>query len=204
MNSVRMSVSIVPRDTLEAESLAVVLRAAGVAVDVPEAESTLQVVAVPRASRHRIEEVLDGTPHPNLLLVAEGDDTRTAALAQALRSSGVVSWRKTVAELVATVQSVAEGGSMPVENRAHSKDPFAQLTARERDVIGLVALGRTDDQVATLLGISANTVRTHVQHVLAKLQVSHRHAAAAAARKSPVMLARSAWIPSQRSGKAAS
>jgi DNA-binding NarL/FixJ family response regulator len=204
MSTVPVSVSIVPRHTLESESLAVVLRAAGVPVDDPDAESTLQVVALPRASRHRIEEVLDGTPHPNLLLVAEGDDSHTAALAQALHSSGVVSWRKTVAELVSTVRSVAEGGSMPVASKAHSKDPFAQLTARERDVIGLVSLGRSDDQVATLLGISSNTVRTHVQHVLAKLQVSHRHAAAALARKSPLMLARTAWIPSQRSGKAAS
>lgn len=204
MSTVKVSVSIVPRNTLESESLAVVLRAAGVPVDDPDAECTLQVVALPRASRHRIEEVLEGSPHHNLLLVAEGDEARTAALAQQLRSSGVVSWRKTVAELVSMVRSVAEGGTMPQESRLHSKDPFAQLTSRERDVIGLVALGRTDEQVATLLGISANTVRTHVQHVLAKLQVSHRHAAAALARKSPVMVSRTAWIPAQRSGRAAS
>lgn len=204
MSAVPVSVSIVPRHTLEAESLARVLRAAGMSVDEPDAETTLQIVALPRASRNGLEEVLDAPPHANLLLVAEADDAHTSTLAHALRSSGVVSWRRTVAEIVSAVQSVAQGGAMPVPNRAHSRDPFAQLTARERDVIGLVALGRTDDQVATLLGISSNTVRTHVQHVLTKLQVGHRHAAAALARKSPVMLARSAWIPSQRTGKAAS
>lgn len=55
------------------------------------------------------------------------------------------------------------------------------LTARERQVLELVSLGLTNAQIARRLGISAATVRTHVEHVLAKLGVPSRAAAAARA-----------------------
>lgn len=48
------------------------------------------------------------------------------------------------------------------------------LTRRERDVLRLVAEGRTNRQVGELLVISSATVRTHVEHALAKLGASTR------------------------------
>jgi DNA-binding CsgD family transcriptional regulator len=56
-----------------------------------------------------------------------------------------------------------------------------QLTARERDVLELVALGLTNGEVATRLFISAGTVRTHLEHVYDKLGVRTRAGAVAAA-----------------------
>jgi NarL family two-component system response regulator LiaR len=53
-----------------------------------------------------------------------------------------------------------------------------QLTSRERDVLALIAHGRSNKRIALELGISEKTVKTHVGHVLAKLGVTDRTQAA--------------------------
>jgi len=57
------------------------------------------------------------------------------------------------------------------------------LTPRELDVVALVAEGRTNRQIADALFISAKTASVHVSNILAKLGVSNRGEAAAAARR---------------------
>jgi RNA polymerase sigma factor (sigma-70 family) len=62
------------------------------------------------------------------------------------------------------------------EQAAPSFDPeLDQLTAREREVLRLIAQGYTYKEIATELFISAKTVETHVSSVLRKLQLSSRH-----------------------------
>jgi DNA-binding CsgD family transcriptional regulator len=53
------------------------------------------------------------------------------------------------------------------------------LTAREAEVLRLVAAGQTNRQIAAALGISDHTVRRHLQNVFARLGVPSRAAAAA-------------------------
>ena len=55
------------------------------------------------------------------------------------------------------------------------------LTAREREVLALVALGRTNRQIAEELFISENTAGVHVSNILGKLGVTGRGEAAAIA-----------------------
>jgi DNA-binding NarL/FixJ family response regulator len=65
----------------------------------------------------------------------------------------------------------AFAGAMPSE-----EDPeLDQLTAREKDVLRLIARGFAYKQVARRLSISIKTVETHVSSVLRKLQLSNRH-----------------------------
>jgi len=65
----------------------------------------------------------------------------------------------------------AFAGAMPSE-----EDPeLDQLTAREKDVLRLIARGFAYKQVARKLNISIKTVETHVSSVLRKLQLSNRH-----------------------------
>ncbi|TCD53538.1 response regulator transcription factor [Alloscardovia theropitheci] len=51
---------------------------------------------------------------------------------------------------------------------------FAELTARERDVIIQVAEGYTNEQIANTLHISIETVKTHIRHILPKIHASNR------------------------------
>lgn len=64
-------------------------------------------------------------------------------------------------------------------------DPVAVLTGREREVLGLVARGLTNKEIARELAVSPATVKAHVERIIAKLGVSDRTQAA-------VLVARSA------------
>lgn len=57
------------------------------------------------------------------------------------------------------------------------------LTPREREVFRLVAQGATVPETAAALGVSANTVKTHVKSAYAKLDIRTRAAAAHTARR---------------------
>ena len=52
------------------------------------------------------------------------------------------------------------------------------LTTREIDILKDLALGRSNAQISQSLGISVNTVKTHLKHIFKKLQVDNRPAAA--------------------------
>src|SRR5918996_1360034 len=61
--------------------------------------------------------------------------------------------------------------------------PFPDLTERERDVLELVAQGRSNPDIARRLGISEKTVRNHVSTIFAKLEVLGRPEAIVRARE---------------------
>jgi DNA-binding NarL/FixJ family response regulator len=62
------------------------------------------------------------------------------------------------------------------ERRDH--DAVSELTARELDVLRLVAAGKANKQIAIELAISERTARTHVSRILRKLRLSSRTQAA--------------------------
>jgi DNA-binding NarL/FixJ family response regulator len=92
-------------------------------------------------------------------------------------------------ELLRAVRVVAGGGSLlsPTVTRrvierfsgatsvAPSPHPgIAMLTDREREVLGWVATGRSNDEIAAALVVSPDTVRTHVSRAMAKLHARDR------------------------------
>jgi DNA-binding CsgD family transcriptional regulator len=54
-----------------------------------------------------------------------------------------------------------------------------ELTAREAEVLRLIAIGRSNADIAAVLAISLNTVATHVRNILAKTGCANRTEAAA-------------------------
>ena len=60
--------------------------------------------------------------------------------------------------------------------------PFPELTARERQVLDLLAAGRSNHQIAERLGLSGKTVANHVSAIFGKLQVADRTQAVLRAR----------------------
>jgi two-component system, NarL family, response regulator LiaR len=67
---------------------------------------------------------------------------------------------------------------------ARTADPLAVLSAREREILGLVAEGLRNREIAERLFLSEATVKTHVRNVLKKLRFRNRAQAAAFAARS--------------------
>jgi DNA-binding CsgD family transcriptional regulator len=85
-------------------------------------------------------------------------------------------------ELTAARRSFAELGAVPAEREAAALITPAYpsgLTAREVEVLRLVATGRTNPEIATLLFLSEKTVARHLSNIFSKLEVTSRTAAAA-------------------------
>jgi two-component system, LuxR family, response regulator FixJ len=83
-------------------------------------------------------------------------------------------------ELIARVRRSIRRGK---ERRPDRDDALAELTPREREVLALLASGRSSKEIAHKLVISPRTVSTHVQHILSKLDVNTRGRAIALAHR---------------------
>jgi DNA-binding NarL/FixJ family response regulator len=94
-------------------------------------------------------------------------------LVRALR--GVVQGEAPLSRDLATLMIDALHG---MDERARARDRAAVLSSREREVLGLLAQGARNKQIATSLVISEFTVKRHVQNILQKLELPSRRAAA--------------------------
>ncbi|MEA2431892.1 MAG: hypothetical protein QOI19_2365 [Thermoleophilaceae bacterium] len=80
---------------------------------------------------------------------------------------------------VETIERIAGGGSVvdpglvqELVGARHRDDPLAQLTPRERDVLGLMAEGRSNAGIARAIWVTEGTVEKHVHSILAKLPLA--------------------------------
>jgi DNA-binding NarL/FixJ family response regulator len=194
------AVWIVHRDRRSRERLASLLAIGGVAVVGGVAELTsvcapaiVQLVLVSEPDPpHHLERDLDDLrhrfPHVRVLLLA-AHPVRAEAIA-AIRAcvDGVIANDAPGNVLVAAVRAVGVGlitfdedvlGLFaPREGQAgsHAADSVP-LSMRERQVLVLVATGASNARIAEQLVVSTETVKSHVAHILAKLDVSSRAAA---------------------------
>ncbi|MFD3842980.1 response regulator [Streptomyces sp. NPDC058642] len=126
--------------------------------------------------------------HPGLrvvVLTSFGEMERVhAALAQG--AAGYLLKDADASEVVAAIRAAARGEVFldPAVARGLTQEivspptGLASLTGRERDVLVLVAEGRSNQQIADELVISERTARTHVSNVLRKLRLTSRTQAA--------------------------
>jgi DNA-binding NarL/FixJ family response regulator len=122
-----------------------------------------------------------------ILTTFEQDDYIFGALRAG--ASGFLLKRTRPEELIAAVHSVAAGDSLlspsvtrrVIDRMAQYPTPdltdqvrLDQLTSREREVLGLVARGLSNREIATALIVEESTVRTHVKRILMKLHLRDR------------------------------
>jgi len=132
-----------------------------------------------------------------VISMVDDDDSVFAALAAGAR--GYVLKGASAAEITAALRTVAAGGAVfgaGIASRLLANRPVRlsgpaslsqqhDLTAREREVLDLLAEGASNRQIARSLGLSLKTVQNHVSRILDKLQAADRTQAALRARGMP-------------------
>jgi len=134
------------------------------------------------------EEAAPGAPVPRFLALSVSDAAEDVISVIRAGARGYLTKTVSGAELAEAIGRVAAGDAVFSPRLAgFVLDAFAgslpppldpeldQLTARERDVLRLIARGYAYKEVARRLNLSVKTVETHVSSVLRKLQLSSRH-----------------------------
>jgi non-specific serine/threonine protein kinase len=107
-----------------------------------------------------------------------------AAFAAAASEGARLSWDDAIAEARAYTERVAlEAGAGPSPAAPATREPgdAGGLTPREREVLQLIAAGRTNHEIAETLVLSIRTVERHIETIYSKIGVRGRAARAAAA-----------------------
>jgi len=87
-------------------------------------------------------------------------------------------------ELIPAIQAVAAGRRWIPQNvaaRLKMGNTYEPLTAREQEVLGQLASGQANKEIADTLGISEHTTKGHLKSILGKLRVADRTQAVIAA-----------------------
>ena len=176
---------------LEAEDGIEPVGEAGTARDaVFEARSTkpdvilLDVVMPDQSGLEIIPTLLQEHPEVRILVLSMQDDPQYVREALAAGARGYVLKEAADNEVVAAVREVASGGryvhpelgarlvaAESEERRRANEDP---LSERESEVLRLLALGHTNQEIAKQLFISVRTAETHRAHIMQKLRLSSR------------------------------
>jgi DNA-binding NarL/FixJ family response regulator len=131
----------------------------------------------------------DPAAPPVLALTTFDDDHALAGMLRA-GAAGFVLKGVPAEDLQRAVRTVATGGAWldpsvtarvltvyrgaPENNSEAADEVLASLTAREREVLELIAAGRTNEEIANQLVVTAGTVKTHVNHIYFKLEIRNR------------------------------
>ena len=112
-----------------------------------------------------------------VLLLTGADDPSVVAAALDAGCSGFVSKDRDVADLASAIRAVARGAAVfPAGLLSRALSPNAEaagtgsdLTAREREVLTMLADGSSTEEIGSALFLSLHTVRNHVRNILTKL-----------------------------------
>jgi two-component system, NarL family, nitrate/nitrite response regulator NarL len=157
----------------------------------PAAAASVDVIVVDTAADAKsqsIRDVVDNAPAPAPVVALGAPDDEQGVIGFAeLGVMGFVEREAELDELVASIVSAAQGeASFPPRiattllhriSSLGTRRPSAEsasLTAREREIVQLIAQGLSNKEIGTRLFIEVATVKNHVHNILEKLQVSRR------------------------------
>jgi DNA-binding NarL/FixJ family response regulator len=141
-------------------------------------------------------QIVAAHPHIRILIVTMFEDDSSVFLAMRAGARGYLLKDAQKAEIVAAIEAVGRGEAIfspaiaarliaffAAPRPAPLADLFPDLTDREREILVLIAQGRSNPDIAAQLILSPNTVRNYVSSIFSKLQVASRAEAIVRARE---------------------
>jgi len=145
--------------------------------------------------------IKEASPESRVLVLSADEDLAVLIEALEAGASGYLTKACPLSELIEATRAIHQGETLVpapmlgpllarlIHRRSHQDEAakrLARLTRREREVLGLLSEGISNEGIAQALVISPETARTHIQNVLGKLGVHSRLEAAAVARQNGV------------------
>jgi two-component system response regulator NreC len=131
-----------------------------------------------------VPTILHERPETRILVLSMQDDPQYVRQAFSAGASGYVLKEAADTEVVAAIREVAGGGRyvhpelgarlVSAEAAAEQRADADPLSDREREVLRLLALGYTNQEIAKQLFISVRTAETHRAHIMQKLRLGSR------------------------------
>jgi DNA-binding NarL/FixJ family response regulator len=145
--------------------------------DFLDEESEADVVIAPASQASFSNNGMDTAASAATLFLSD-DPLNLRELTRSLRVWGILPTDASAEELAAAVHALSQGlivGTSTLLFESES-EPLSHgpLTDRESEVLGLLAKGLANKQIAVALGISEHTVKFHVSSIYAKLNVTNR------------------------------
>lgn len=129
---------------------------------------------------HGIEvtrSILERHPTARIILVSINETAEDVHRALAAGAYGYMPKSCEKDAIVRAIRAVAAGERyLPphLARKLAERNLFATLSTRETEVLGLIARGKANKEIADELGLSMPTVKTHIAHILTKLDVPDR------------------------------
>lgn len=155
----------------------------------PDTDVALVDINLPgRSGIELVAELKAKHPRLHLLMMTVYEDSEQIFNSLQAGATGYLLKRARPAEIVDAIKDVCRGGSPMSPEIArkvvlffHKRQTIAaeleQLTKREVEILSQLAKGSLYKEIADQMGISLDTVRSHLQHIYNKLQVHSRHEA---------------------------
>src|ERR687886_691561 len=131
-----------------------------------------------------LPRLLKESPDSKVLVLSMQDDPSYVREAFAAGASGYVLKEAADEEVVGAVREIAAGGDyvhpalgarmVAAEAAARAEAEADPLSDREREILRLLALGHTNQEIAKMLYISVRTAETHRAHIMQKLRLTTR------------------------------
>jgi len=198
LNERKIRVAIADDQRLLREGLRIILEAAPDMIVVGEAEDGVEAVKLAQEEQPEVmlmdirmplrdgiaatEAIRKALPNVRVLLLTTYDTPELVIEGLRAGAAGYLLKDSSAEELCAAVRTVARGQVLLQANSAaqllagltppappQSQAEKLGLTERERDVLRLIVVGRNNSEIASELYVSEATVKTHINHIFAKL-----------------------------------